>query len=119
MAALPCGWSDTLTINRYITSVVVRWVVIRRAGHQHSGKNKRKGSRPKKDKPPSRTLNRIAKFTRNFFKGKFGFFYYVPNILRFTERVGGVGCRSPPNQLFREIQKRLIGGTVIEKLSKQ
>ena len=119
MAALPCGWSGKLNTDRYIIAVAVKRTIIRRARNRHNNKIQTKRSRPKKDKPPGRTLNRIAKFTRNFFKGKFGVFYYVPNILRFTEWVGGVGCRSPPNQLFREIQKRLIGGTVIEKLSKQ
>jgi len=69
---------------------------VRRSKRQHNKKGKKQKAHPKKDKPPSRTSNRIAKFTLKTCKGKFGFFHYAPAIRNCVIGRGGIGCRSPP-----------------------
>lgn len=72
---------------------------MRHSRQRHCNKSKMQEPRPKKDKPPSRISNRIAKFTRDFSWGKFGFFYSAPNIEILVFRTEGVGCRSPPRSI--------------------
>ena len=109
MALLPCGWSNTLNTKLYITIHAVR-CTMRHSRQHHCNKSKMQESRQKKDKPPSRISNRIAKFTRDFSWGKFGFFYSAPNIEILVFHIEGVGCRSPPVNRFENFQIRLIGG---------
>lgn len=105
MAVLPCGWSDTLNIHKYIAKITVRVVVFRRTGHQH--KSRKNKIRPHKDKPPSRPLNRVAKFTLENLKGEFGFFHYLLYVELLVFKIGSVGCRSPPDQSFLKVSNSI------------
>jgi len=82
-----------MNTNRYIS--IDRLNLVRRSKRQHK-KGRKQKAHPKKDKPPSRTPNRIAKFTRRFSRGKFGFFHSAPVIRNCAIGRGGTGCRSPP-----------------------
>lgn len=68
-------------------------------GHQSKRAKRGKKTYKKKDKPPGIKHNRIAKFTRTFFRGKFGFFYSVIK-QKLLDKIGCTGCRSPPSQSF-------------------
>lgn len=87
-----------LNTNRYIKTIIVCCTT--RRSRQHNTKNKDQRVCPKKDKPPSRPLNRVARFTRDLSKGEFGFFHYLLYVELPMFKISSVGCRSPPNQLF-------------------
>lgn len=59
-------------------------------------------------------IHQIAKFTIDFSKGKFGFFYYAFSF----NSCYAVGCRSPPNQ-SKPKKFRLIGGNNGEKCTEK
>ncbi|NMA65807.1 MAG: hypothetical protein GX957_06135 [Clostridiaceae bacterium] len=81
---------------RYIAVNAVCFTV-RRSRRAHYTKNKGMEKSRKKDKPPSRTPNRNAKFALKFSRGKFGLFYYASKIRNHGKKARCSNCRDPPS----------------------